>query len=778
MIDEEIESLKLELKNERREKNRLSRELRERDSLLNTYETSIQFLEKLTASFKKKNTEQDIYLRSMFESSHDIIVLMDTSRIFITGTKSNLQSIGVNADTLGEKDFIESFSGVLSPEAHDRLLTSLQDVLEGGESSVYSENALLNNGSAHHYDMAIIPFKNESGHVIGAMLQIHDITVLKNAIDDAESASKAKSNFLATMSHEIRTPMNAIVGIAQIQLQKNDLPDEYMIALEKIHDSGISLLGIINDILDMSKIESGKLDLTVEKYDVPSLINDAIQLNIVRIGSKPIEFELDIDENLPVRLYGDELRLKQILNNLLSNAIKYTEKGKVKLSVRHSAEQDDVSLNFIVEDTGQGMTLESRDLLFSEYTRFNAEANRNTEGTGLGLTITKKLVEMMGGTIWAETEYGSGSVFMVMVKQKAADNDVIGAELAGQLCSFTFRGKRQFAAQQIDREPMPYGSVLVVDDVETNLYVAKGLMTPYELKIETADSGFLAIDQVDKGEVYDIIFMDHMMPKMDGVETTKRLRNAGYTGPIVALTANAVAGQAEHFLQNGFDDFISKPIDVRQLNDVLNRFIRDRKPPETVEEARRRSKPGGVRVAPSQNDPGLLKIFARDAQKAIPVIEGVCQTIEAASDDDIRLYVINVHALKSALANIGEKEASGLAAALEQAGKKQEKGAIRTNTPPFLERLRAIVSKFDTEEPGNTAADSDPAFLRQKLALIINACEDYDDLAAEAALAELRQTPWSKETEALLEKLAELILHSDFEKASSEASAYLAGAGP
>ena len=768
------EALAQELKSERREKNRLRRELMARDDIISSYKRSASFQENLYNIVKKQKDEQDIFLGLMLDKSPDIIVLMDVNRTFISGTKNSLRKIGVNADALSGKDFMEVISGVLSADSYEALAGNLKSVLEKGEGIEYNANNLLSRGLGNHHTVGIMPLTDESG-IIGAMLQIHDITELKNAIEDAESANKAKSNFLATMSHEIRTPMNAIIGIAQIQLQTSDLTEESMFALETIHNSGINLLGIINDILDMSKIETGKLELTVEEYDVPSLINDAVQLNIVRIGSKQIEFELEVNENLPLRLYGDELRLKQILNNLLSNAIKYTEKGKVKLSVSHSAEQEDVSLHFIVEDTGQGMTLEDRDLLFSEYQRFNAGANRNTEGTGLGLTITKKLVEMMGGTIWAETEYGSGSVFMVMVRQKAAGGGVIGPDLTAQLCNFSFRGKRQFAAQQINREPMPYGSVLVVDDVETNLYVAKGLLAPYELNIETVDSGFAALEKVGKGKEYDVIFMDHMMPKMDGVVTTKRLRDAGYSLPIVALTANAVAGQAEYFLENGFDGFISKPIDVRQLDNTLHQFIRDRKPPEIIEKAGQPKNTIGHKpaVPPYKADAELQKIFARDAKKALAVIEGIFLKIDAVSDDDLRLYIINVHAMKSALANIGEQKASGLAGALERAGKERNIKELQTETPPFLALLQAIVEKIGGEETNkeNTDFDADPAALRKQLALITEACEEYDDLAAEAALAELGQMSWSKETKEFLERIAELILHSDFESAAAEASA-------
>ena len=400
---------------------------------------------------------------------------------------------------------------------------------------------------------------------------------LRAALQDAEAANRAKSAFLATMSHEIRTPMNAIIGITQIELQKKDLPDEHVVALEKILGSGNNLLGIINDILDLSKIESGKMELHPFEYDMPSLINDTTLFNVVRIGSKPVVFKLDISEHLPSRFFGDELRLKQILNNLLSNGIKYTARGHVKLSVDHTAEDkedESITLRFVVEDTGQGMKPDDLAKLFTEFARFNVETNRNTEGTGLGLAITKKLVDMMGGTIRVESEYGKGSQFIVEIKQKTVKCGVIGRDLSDSLRNFTFSDKRRENILQLVHVPMPYGKVLVVDDVSINLHVAVGLMRPYQLNVETASSGFQAIDMIKSGKTYDVIFMDHMMPQMDGIEATHQLRTLGYTGAIVALTANALAGNDQMFLRSGFDGFISKPIDMRHLDAVLHTFIR------------------------------------------------------------------------------------------------------------------------------------------------------------------------------------------------------------
>ena len=603
---------------------------------------------------------------------------------------------------------------------------------------------------------------------------------LSNQTRLAEQANSAKSRFLATMSHEIRTPMNAILGIAQIQLYKANLSGEQEVALEKIYHSGRTLLGIINDILDMSKIETGKMELHPVEYSAASLINDASQLNVVRIGSKPIEFILDIDHNLPSKMYGDELRLKQILNNLLSNAIKYTEKGSVKLSVNHEVmghEGDCIQLRFMVEDTGQGMKPADREKLFTEYLRFNDEANRATEGTGLGLSITKQLVAMMGGGIEVASEYGKGSSFTVTVMQKSVPCEALGSELAEQLRNFTFSGGRRSKGLAVFREPMPYGHVLVVDDVETNLYVAEGLLCAYGLRIETAVSGFAAIEKVESGAVYDVIFMDHMMPLMDGVETTRKLRAMGYGGVIIALTANALSGTDEMFRQQGFDGFIAKPIDVHFLNTILNEFVRDRHPEEA---ARYAAADTGSRHGAVAIDPRLLTAFCNDAASAVASLR------EAALCGDIKRVTITAHGMKSALANIGEEAASASADALESAGRRNDTAFISDNTKDFIQRLETLLVKYrppdadgapDANRGGNSAsgeAYEDTACLTEQLLLIKAACDAYDDTAAYAALDRLQALGWKTETAAALKRMRDMLfLHSDFEGVSAYITTFM-----
>jgi len=594
----------------------------------------------------------------------------------------------------------------------------------------------------------------------------------RETMQSLEAASRAKSDFLARMSHEIRTPISAIIGISQIELQKDDLPQNYASALEKIYNSGTGLLGIINDILDMSKIETGKLELYPTEYDVPSLINDVVQVNIVRIASKPINFVLDVSENLPSNFYGDELRLKEILNNLLSNAIKYTSKGQVKLSISHTLLGEDALLRFVVEDTGQGMKPEDQNRLFSDYLRFNTEINRSIEGSGLGLNIARKLVEMMNGTIKVESEYGKGSAFTVEVKQKVVECKAIGAEISEKLRNFAFSGEKQLSNMRIIHEYMPYGSVLIVDDVDTNLYVANGLLTPYGLKIDMVNSGFSAIDKIQKGNIYDIIFMDHMMPEMDGIETTKKIREFGYDGKIVALTANALVGNDEMFKQNGFDGFLSKPIDVLLLDAMLNEFIRKKKPPEVIEEARRQ-KPG-TNLLKSLNDGNhLAKIFVQDAKKVVEKLENLLIRKSEMSDEDLHLFTINVHAIKSALASVGEQELSSVALNLEEAGRAKDKVAVLEKTPAFLSALKAAIEKSEPKKEDEiqavSASEEDGEFLKQKLQIILSACEEYDQKAAKNAINELKLKNWSVEKNGLLDEISQHLLHGDFEEAAKSA---------
>ena len=421
----------------------------------------------------------------------------------------------------------------------------------------------------------------------------HDLRPMQKAmaqqqrLEIAEESNLAKTRFLARMSHEIRTPITSVMGISEIQLQSPDLTPVTEESFAKIYDSSNLLLGIVNDILDLSKIEAGKMELLHEEYQVASLISDAVAPHIVHLEYKDIAFDLHVDENLPVALIGDALRIKQIMNNILSNAFKYTESGSVVFSLECGLADDNQTMLIIkISDTGMGMNPEQLDALFSDYTRFHEQESRNVTGTGLGMSIVYSLTQMMDAEIDVKSEVNKGTVVTVSIPQQVAGAEILGERMAQSLRQFEMSGSFAEKKFKFTPEPMPYGKVLVVDDVNANLYVAKGLLAFYSINTETCVSGFEAIEKIKRGKEYDIIFMDQMMPGLSGTKTMQKMRNMGYTAPIVALTANALIGQAEEFIKNGFDGFISKPIQTVHLNTILQKFIRDKQPQQVIDAAR------------------------------------------------------------------------------------------------------------------------------------------------------------------------------------------------
>ena len=620
-------------------------------------------------------------------------------------------------------------------------------------------------------EVTIVPIKYQHENAFACYL--HDMRETQLALSEmrrreiAEEESREKTRFLARMSHEIRTPMNAVLGITDIQLQKDGHPPDTQEALLRIHSSSHLLLSIINDILDLSKVEAGRMEIIPAAYETASLIVDTIQLNLMQVGSKNIGFKLHVDDQIPTHLIGDELRIKQICNNLLSNAFKYTNEGQVTLSF--GVEKDDLAadgavLLICVQDTGQGMTKEQAERLFDiEFTRFNVYNNRSIEGTGLGMYITYRLIGMMGGEVVVDSVPGGGSTFTVRIPQKVADHQVLGRESATNLQSLELVAKSaRKKTAGFHFEAMPYGRVLVVDDVETNLYVAKGLLRPYKIAVETAESGLEAIAKIKSGEVYDIVFMDHMMPDLDGVEVTKILREMGYDHPIVALTANTVKGVSELFESSGFSGFISKPIDVKQLNAYLVRYIRDKQLPEVIAAAVAQAESETL-ANRGEISGALARSFARDARKAIGILKEILR-LPTLKGDDLRRYTIQLHSMKSALINIGRAELSLEAGRLEQAGRDANTEIITAKTPRFLESLREVMELLTPQEQED-AGDEDPLLLQTHLRAICIACENYDIDSANASLDVLQQKRCSKETANLLSEIATLLLHGDFEEA-------------
>jgi signal transduction histidine kinase/AmiR/NasT family two-component response regulator/HPt (histidine-containing phosphotransfer) domain-containing protein len=546
----------------------------------------------------------------------------------------------------------------------------------------------------------------------------------------AKSASDAKSNFLANVSREMRPPLNAIIGFAELELgreKEGAAKSATSESFEKIYRTGVTLLGLMNHILHISKIEAGKFELAPVNYDMPGLINDTVVLNRVRIGSKPVIFKLDIEENLPARLFGDELRIKQILNNLLSNAFKYPKEGSVTLKIRCERGGEGVWMTCSVRDTGMGIREEDIGRLFSDYSRADTRSSHHIEGTGLGLAITDRMVRMMNGSIRVESVYGRGSVFTVRILQGFAGDDVLGKERAADLMEFRYTLARKDRNRQMVRAQLPCARVLVVDDVPVNLDLAREIMKPYGMIVDCAASGQAAIDLIRRGEPrYNAIFMDHMMPGMDGIEAARIIRNEigseyAQTVPIIAFTADAIIGNEKMFMNNGFQDFLTKPIDIMKMDEAINRWVRNRKLEKD---------PGldtGSRIAESagddalgEEDAGMRKSLARmiqaipveglDVEEALerfcgdgkaymdslysylthtPVLLGAARSVDSLTD-----YAITVHGIKGSSYGISAQTIGQRAEKLEHAAKAGDRAFIEAENDRFIEAAGKFMAEL------------------------------------------------------------------------------------
>ena len=531
---------------------------------------------------KRRTTEleyQTFTLQTIIDSIPDIIYCRDLNLRLTLYNKAAADYFGITKDELIGKT-VEDIPGLPVEVAIATYNASLQLIYEG---RVSLEELMIrsHDGRKRLYEATLVPLV-QNGLIAGIVGISRDVTERKAMEEEARAASRAKSAFLANMSHEIRTPLNVILGLTELVIEEENLPGSASRNLRKINSAGNTLLGIVNDILDFSKIETGKLTLTPSVYHVPSLINDIVTLMATRLGEKPIVFNLNINGALPGKLFGDDLRVKQIFNNLLSNAVKYTESGNIELTVCCTGEENTeapVWMEIIVRDTGVGITEENQKNLFTDYYQVENKASRRVEGTGLGLSITKRLVELMDGEIKVESEYGRGSVFRVRIKQGFVDSIPIGDTIAANLRNFVYAEDKQLISKKLLVRPdLSYARVLVVDDMQTNLDVASGLLGKYKMQVDCVIRGADALNRIKLGTpVYDAIFMDHMMPGMDGIETTDAIRALGtdYARkiPIIALTANAIQGTENIFYEHDFQAFISKPVDILQLDSVIRKWI-------------------------------------------------------------------------------------------------------------------------------------------------------------------------------------------------------------
>jgi signal transduction histidine kinase/CheY-like chemotaxis protein len=586
--------------------------------------------------------------------------------------------------------------------------------------------------------------------------QNRSLAVLNESV---KAASEAKSNFLARMSHEMRTPLNAIIGLSELSLETSNLDEESMSNLEKIFNAGETLLSTVNDILDISKIEAGKLELVPAEYDIPSMLNDTVTQSMLHIGEKPVKFNLAIDGNLPAYLYGDELRVKQIMNNLLSNAFKYTKEGMVELGLNCERDGETIWLTIKVRDTGIGIRKEDFDKLFSDYAQVDMAQHKKIMGTGLGLPILKKMVEMMEGSVGVESEYGKGSTFTVKLKQKFAREEVIGTEVVNNLKSMHYSDKKRHDGFHLSRINLSSAHVLVVDDVETNLDVARGMMKPYGVKIDCVTSGQQAVDAIREEKIrYDAVFMDHMMPEMDGIEATKIIREEigteyAKTVPIIALTANAIVGNEDMFLHKGFQAFLSKPIEIARLDAVMREWVGSTASLNKNESVNRLFD-GEIAGLDMKNG---LERFGGDDESYHQILRSFVKntpsllvTAKAVSRETLGDYSIAVHGIKGSGRSICAGEVGEKAEALEKAAKAGDLEYVTKNNAPFIEVVEKMIDDLAKMllqvGAGNqkTKKEKPDWGLMTKL---IEACEKYDIAGVEAAMKEMETYEYETEAE-------------------------------
>ncbi len=516
------------------------------------------FIVYTSLNFKKKNYLDKSNMASYIDNSTEVYVMACDEDL-------NVHLASESAKEFMHLDKKESYK-----------ITDIFDLEEqyfsSDMASARYDAVCIRNGITCNLGIEVI--KDDYDDFIGYAISVTDITEkiayitqIEQERRNADKANAAKSSFLASMSHEIRTPLNAVLGMDEMIMRENDVEEIHKLA-GNIMDAGKSLLALIDDVLDFSKIESGMMNIVNGNYDYSQAIRELYSIVTYRATKKGLELIFDIDENIPRKLNGDELRIRQILINIINNAVKYTKVGWVKVSSKCEwIDEENIVLEVSVEDTGIGIKKEDIPRLFEKFKRFDENKNHSVEGTGLGLSIVYGLLNMMGGEVLVKSVYQRGSKFTVRIPQRVVDKTPIGCFNANYLTERK-EYKESFKA--------PDARILVVDDNLINLKIVEGLLKQTMIQIDKVTNGYDCLIQV-KNNKYDLILLDHMMPEMDGVEVLKRLKtmelNKSNEAPIIALTANAIAGAKEEYLNYGFSDYVAKPIDATELEEVIKRYL-------------------------------------------------------------------------------------------------------------------------------------------------------------------------------------------------------------
>lgn len=588
------------------------------------------------------------------------------------------------------------------------------DIIAKIESAVRDGGTLSSGGRIYSPEENDLIYEGESYGKLYALVDDTEhyrfMKELKEQKDRADSANEAKSRFLANMSHEIRTPINAVLGMDEMILREAKEKSIRSYAAD-IMSAGKTLLSLINDILDLSKVEEGRMEIIPVQYDLSSLINDLVNMIRDRAVKKGLKFNLKADEHIPHILIGDEIRIRQCVMNLLTNAVKYTETGEVTFEISYTEKSRDyILLCFKVTDTGIGMKEDDMENLFSPYKRIEEKRNRAIEGTGLGMSITRQLLALMGSDLSVHSKYGKGSEFSFAVEQEVVKWEEMG-DIQSRLddaVSDTYEYHELFHA--------PDACILVVDDTEMNLTVMQSLLKKTDIRIDTALSGRDAVRMAWEKQ-YDVIFIDHMMPDMDGIETLSNIRNVGKSKltPAVALTANAISGAREMYLEAGFTDYLSKPVDGIKLERMLAALLPGEKVIKSEEDsydAKTDIHHIDEEVMNSVFSEGLSSITEIDAQKGLKncgteegyrsVLMVFHQTAKSKADEieeyynkqDVGNFAVKVHALKSSARIVGADALSELAKSLEDAAKAGDAEFVDNNTNKLLEMYRELDEKL------------------------------------------------------------------------------------